>query len=70
MEDLFQKRLKKLPVSPKGPIATGIKEYLLSNISPMTLSADRVCFVIGLVPPLVRANFIFSPFLRCKLVSL
>jgi hypothetical protein len=27
--------LNKLPVSPKGPIATGLNE-LLSNISPMT----------------------------------
>ena len=35
VEDPSQKRLNKLPVSPKGPIATGLNE-LLSNISPMT----------------------------------
>jgi hypothetical protein len=38
----------------------------VSIISPMTSSADSVLFVIGLVPAVRLANFIFSPSLKRK----
>jgi hypothetical protein len=61
-----EKRLKRLPKSPWGPTAMGIKELLPSMISPMTSSAERVRLVNLFVPPFLRANFCFSPSLRRK----
>jgi hypothetical protein len=48
-------RRKRLPNSPDGPTAIGMKTLFVSSISPMTSSADSdsVLFVIGLVHPVV-----------------
>jgi hypothetical protein len=67
---LSMNRRKMLPSSPKGPTAMGMNALLLSNISPITSSADNVRLVSGLVPPVLRANFIFSPSLKRNSVSL
>jgi hypothetical protein len=64
-----QKRLPN-PNSPNDPTAIGMKTLFVSSISPMTSSADKALFVIGLVPPVHLANFIFSPSLKRKSVSL
>jgi hypothetical protein len=60
---------KRLPNSPNGPTAIGMKTLFVSSISPMTSSADSVLFLIGFVPPVHLAIF-FSPSLKRKSVSL
>jgi hypothetical protein len=49
--------------------AMGMKTLFVSNISFMTLSAERVLLVMGFVPPILLANFFFSPSLKHKSVS-
>jgi hypothetical protein len=57
---------KVLQISPNAPIAIGINEKFAFMISPITSSAESVLLVILLVPPVLQANFIFSPSLSRK----
>jgi hypothetical protein len=59
----YQNLKKVLPISPNAPTAIGMNEKFASMILPITSSAESVLFVISLVPPVLRANFIFSQFL-------
>jgi hypothetical protein len=59
--NMSMKQQKREPKLPKGPTAMGIKAWFELRILPMTSSGGTVRAVMGLVPPLGRANFILSP---------
>jgi hypothetical protein len=65
-----RKHQNKLPSSPCDPTAMGMRQLLLSRISLMTWSAERVRLVSLFVPPVRLANFNFSPSRKRKSESL
>jgi hypothetical protein len=67
---LSMKRQKRDPKPPNGPTAIGMKAWFELMIPPLTSSGGTVRAVMGLVPPLGRANFILSPSLKRRSISL